>query len=189
MILKFFFSMKNSVKAYPLSLVPFGKIFSTPPKRRHRIAFFMYSLPCMDGARDFARSSKIFLHGLFFANFLHIVTSSWVIARLASLLSCIMLLAIRTVLRNVISIVKWTLRWRYKGYMTQLNWEIILNSYLKHTWKFRLCIHPVFPGDIGSSRQLVLDLQVCTSPLDRYRKLHPRFAVTDRPELFPAFLV
>lgn len=90
--------MKNFVKSYPLSLVPFGKIFSTPPNRRHKIAFLMYSLPCIDGARDFARSSKIFLQGLFFANFLHMATSSWEIARLASLLSCITLLAIRTVL-------------------------------------------------------------------------------------------
>lgn len=54
----------------------------------------------MDGARDLARSSKIFLQGLCFASFLHIATSSWEIARLASLLSCIMLLAIKTVLYN-----------------------------------------------------------------------------------------
>merc|ERR1719219_978430 len=42
----------------PLSLVPLGRFFSTPPRSMHRRAFLMYSWPWMDGARDLDSMSK-----------------------------------------------------------------------------------------------------------------------------------
>lgn len=63
------------------------------------MALLMKSWPCMEGANDFARRLKIsFL--LVFTKFLHLVMSSRDIEGFASLLSCVRLLAITTVLQE-----------------------------------------------------------------------------------------
>jgi hypothetical protein len=84
---------------YPRSRVPLGRTFSTPPSNMHKMAFFMYSCPWMEGASDLLSNSKISMF-LLRASFLHFWTSSLVISSVDSLVSWDMLLAIRTVLKK-----------------------------------------------------------------------------------------
>lgn len=84
---------------YPRSRVPLGRTFSTPPSSMHKMAFFMYSCPCMEGASDLLSNSKISMF-LLRASFLHFWTSSLVISSVDSLVSWDILLAIRTVLEK-----------------------------------------------------------------------------------------
>lgn len=53
--LKYYTNYKGT---YPLSLVPFGSTFSTPPSNMQRRAFLMYSWPWILGARDFESNSN-----------------------------------------------------------------------------------------------------------------------------------
>ena len=89
----------NMMLISPLSLVPFGRTFSSPPKSWHKRAFFTYSWPWIDGAKDRAKMLKI----LFFsdlANFLHLATSSPEIVSSSCCFNWTMLLANKMV-RNV----------------------------------------------------------------------------------------
>lgn len=85
------------VHTHPLSLVPLGRTFSTPPRSMHKMAFLMKAWPWMLGAIDLPNRSKIFL---LFTNFRQFLTSSREINRVASLLNCVTFVAIRMVLKK-----------------------------------------------------------------------------------------
>ena len=82
---------------YPLSLVPLGKIFSTPPSNMQRMAFLMYPWPWIDGASDRANKSNTFF---LLTNFLQLEMSSRVSLSIASLLSWVIFVAITMVLKS-----------------------------------------------------------------------------------------
>lgn len=85
-------------KTYPLSLVPLGKIFSIPPSSKQRMAFLIYSCPCIDGANDLLSRSNISML-LLLTNLLHTLMSSLVKFMFMSLLICVILFAITIVLK------------------------------------------------------------------------------------------
>merc|ERR1719186_2151800 len=90
-------SPMSSTLTSPLSLVPLGRFFSTPPRSIHSRAFLMYSCPWMEGARDLANISKTSPFCL--ENFLHFCTSSPVMLGVTSLDMRVIWLVMRMVLK------------------------------------------------------------------------------------------